>query len=96
MRYTVPQSLDIRNMNDQVVVRFGWPMYIRIALSLFITGMERVSETEEKVLAPGEMEQVILKKTALKLSDLEDSDLYGGRVMERGLICIGCHFWAVR
>lgn len=72
VRYTVPQSLDIRNMNDQVVVRFR---VVDVYKDRFISvyyGDERVSKRKKKVLAPGEMEQVILKKDSFKnYPDLE-------------------------
>ena len=72
VRYTVPQSLDIRNMNDQVVVRFrGADVYKDRFISVYY-GDERVSKRKKKVLAPGEMEQVILKKDSFKnYPDLE-------------------------
>lgn len=72
VRYTVPQSLDIRNMNDQVVVRFRVAdVYKERFISVYY-GDERVSKRKKKVLAPGEMEQVILKKDSFKnYPDLE-------------------------
>ena len=62
VRYTVPQSLDIRNMNDQVVVRFRVADVYKDRFISVYYGDERVSKRKKKVLAPGEMEQVILKK----------------------------------
>lgn len=72
VRYTVPQSLDINNMNDQVVVRFRVAdVYKERFISVYY-GDERVSKRKKKVLAPGEMEQVILKKDSFKnYPDLE-------------------------
>ena len=72
VRYTVPQSLDIRNMNDQVVVRFRVADVYKDRFISVYYGDERVSKRKKKVLAPGEMEQVILKKDSLKnYPDLE-------------------------
>ena len=71
-RYTVPQSLDIRNMNDQVVVRFRVADVYKDRFISVYYGDERVSKRKKKVLAPGEMEQVILKKDSFKnYPDLE-------------------------
>lgn len=66
VRYTVPQSLDIRNMNDQVVVRFRVADVYKDRYISVYYGDERVSKRKKKVLAPGEMEQVILKKDSFK------------------------------
>ena len=72
VRYTVPQSLDIRNMNDQVVVRFRVAEVYKDRFISVYYGDERVSKRKKKVLAPGEMEQVILKKDSFKnYPDLE-------------------------
>ena len=72
VRYTVPQSLDIRNMNDQVVVRFRVADVYKDRFISVYYGDERVSKRKKKVLAPGEMEQVILKKDSFKnYPDLE-------------------------
>ena len=65
VRYTVPQSLDIRNMNDQVVVRFRVADVYKDRFISVYYGDERVSKRKKKVLAPGEMEQVILKKIVI-------------------------------
>ena len=73
VRYTVPQSLDIRNMNDQVVVRFRVADVYKDRFISVYYGDERVSKRKKKVLAPGEMEQVILKKDSFKnYPDLEN------------------------
>ena len=72
VRYTVPQSLDIRNMNDQVIVRFRVADVYKDRFISVYYGDERVSKRKKKVLAPGEMEQVILKKDSFKnYPDLE-------------------------
>lgn len=72
VRYTVPQTLDIQNMNDQVVVRFRVADVYKDRFISVYYGDERVSKRKKKVLAPGEMEQVILKKDSFKnYPDLE-------------------------
>lgn len=62
VRYTVPQTLDVENMEDQITVRFRVAdVYKDRFISVYYDD-ERVSHRKKKVLAPGEMEQVILKK----------------------------------
>lgn len=62
VRYTVPQSLNISHMKDQLTVRFRVAdVYKDRYVSVYYDDM-RVSRRKKKVLAPGEMEQVIIKK----------------------------------
>ena len=62
VRYTVPQTLDTANMNDKVVVRFRvGDVYKDRYVSVYFDG-ERVLHRRKNVLAPGEMEQVVLTR----------------------------------
>lgn len=62
VRYTVPQSLDVSHMADLVTVRFRvGDVYKGRYVSVYYDGT-RVMHLKKKVLAPGEMEQVILQK----------------------------------
>ena len=62
VRYTVPQTLDTANMNDKVVVRFrAGDVYKDRYVSVYFDG-ERVLHRKKNVLAPGEMEQVVLTR----------------------------------
>ena len=62
VRYTVPQSIDTEAMADKLTVRFRVAdVYKNRSISVYFDG-ERVSSRKKRVLAPGEMEQVILKK----------------------------------
>ncbi len=62
VRYTVPQFLDIAHMQDKVTVRFRVAdVYKDRYISVYYDEV-RVSHRKKKVLAPGEMEQVVLKK----------------------------------
>ena len=72
VRYTVPQTLDVDNMKDQITVRFRVAdVYKDRYISVYYDG-ERIAHRKKKVLAPGEMEQVILKKDSFKdYPDLE-------------------------
>ena len=62
VRYTVPQTLDVDHMQDKVTVRFRVAdVYKDRYISVYYDDV-RVSHKKKKVLAPGEMEQVVLKK----------------------------------
>ena len=62
VRYTVPQRLDTEHMKDQITVRFRVAdVYKDRYISVYYDG-EQVSHKKKRVLAPGEMEQVIIKK----------------------------------
>lgn len=66
VRYTVPQKLDTENMKDQVTVRFRVAdVYKDRYISVYYDGA-RVFHKKKRVLAPGEMEQVVLKKDSFK------------------------------
>ena len=72
VRYTVPQTLDVENMEDKVTVRFRVAdVYKDRYISVYYDG-DLISRRKKKVLAPGEMEQVILKKDSFqKYPDLK-------------------------
>ena len=62
VRYTVPQTLDIINMQDSVTVRFRVAdVYRDRYITVYYDGVP-VIRRKKKVLAPGEMEQIVLKK----------------------------------
>ena len=66
VRYTVPQTLDVENMEDKVTVRFRVAdVYKDRCISVYYDG-DLISRRKKKVLAPGEMEQVILKKDSFR------------------------------
>ncbi len=66
VRYTVPQSIDTLHMQEQVTVRFRVAdVYHDRSISVYLDGT-RVQSRKKKILAPGEMEQVILKKEDLQ------------------------------
>ena len=73
VRYTVPQSIDTEAMSDKLTVRFRVAdVYKNRSISVYFDG-ERVSSRKKRVLAPGEMEQVILTKESLeKYPDLKE------------------------
>ena len=62
VRYTVPQTLDIINMQNSVTVRFRVAdVYRDRYITVYYDGVP-VIRRKKKVLAPGEMEQIVLKK----------------------------------
>ena len=66
VRYTVPQSIDTEAMADKLTVRFRVAdVYKNRSISVYFDG-ERVSSRKKRVLAPGEMEQVILTQESLE------------------------------
>ncbi|PJJ30616.1 NAD(P)/FAD-dependent oxidoreductase [Lacrimispora celerecrescens] len=66
VRYTVPQKIDVENMKDKVTVRFRVAdVYKDRFISVYYDDV-RVSHKKKKVLAPGEMEQIVLKKDSFK------------------------------
>ncbi len=71
VRYTVPQSLDLSRLEEKTIVRFRVAdVYKGRSIAVYYDG-ELVDKKKKRVLAPGEMEQVILKKeTLLKYPDL--------------------------
>lgn len=72
VRYTVPQTLDVANMKDTVVVRFRVSDVFKNRSIAVYYDDQLISRRKKKVLAPGEMEQVMLKKDSFaKYPDLK-------------------------
>ncbi len=70
VRYTVPQYLDPKHMKDQIIVRFRVDnVYKNRSISVYYDGV-KIQTKKKRVMAPGEMEQVILKKDSF--SDYPD------------------------
>lgn len=66
VRYTVPQKLCPAGMAEQVTVRFRVAdVYKDRFISVYYDGI-RVMKKKKHVLAPGEMEQVVLKRESLE------------------------------
>ncbi len=69
VHYTVPSSIDMQRMEQTQVVRFRvGNVYRDAAVEVAFDG-KVVSSRKKKVLAPGEMEQVILKKADLEQAE---------------------------
>jgi len=66
VRYTVPQTIDFDGMEDTLIVRFRVAdVYKNRFISVYYDD-NRVQHKKKKVLAPGEMEQVVLLKSSFK------------------------------
>ncbi len=66
VRYTVPSRIAVDRMKATQVVRFRVGNVYRDAAVEVWFGDKRVNSRKKKVLAPGEMEQIILKKADLE------------------------------
>ena len=62
VRYTVPQFLEMDGMRDSVTVRFRVADVYRDRYISVYYDDQLISRKKKKVLAPGEMEQVVLSK----------------------------------
>ncbi|MCR5796096.1 MAG: NAD(P)/FAD-dependent oxidoreductase [Solobacterium sp.] len=64
-RYTVPTTVNIDRMDDLLTVRFRvGAVYKNSFVSVYLND-ERIQHLKKRILAPGEMEQVILQKKKL-------------------------------
>lgn len=64
-RYTVPSTLDVDRMEDLLTVRFRvGAVYQDSYVSVYFDD-ERIMHNKKRIMAPGEMEQVILQKKKL-------------------------------
>ena len=65
VRYTVPQRLNPNTMSDKVTVRFRVANVYRDAAIAVYLNDERIMKKKKRIMAPGEMEQVVLDKAVL-------------------------------
>ncbi|MEG0688620.1 MAG: FAD-dependent oxidoreductase [Hungatella sp.] len=66
VRYTVPQTIDVEHMKAQVTVRFRVAeVYRDRFVCVFYDGIP-IGRWRKKILAPGEMEQIVLRKESLQ------------------------------
>ena len=71
VRYTVPSIIHPENMPDTLTVRFRvGGIYKNSFISVYF-GNQRVQHRKKPVMAPGEMEQVLLKKADLQNIDFD-------------------------
>ncbi|MGN8817998.1 NAD(P)/FAD-dependent oxidoreductase [Oribacterium sp. HCP28S3_H8] len=66
VRYTVPEMLDIENMDPEVVVRFRvGDVYRNKSISVYYDD-RKIRTIRKRVMAPGEMEQVMLTRDSFQ------------------------------
>lgn len=65
VRYSVPSAIDPTRMADKLTVRFRVANVFRDRYVSVYLGDERISHRRRQVMAPGEMEQVVLKRADL-------------------------------
>ncbi len=66
VRYTVPKNINVENMEDELTVRFRVGNVFKNAYISTYFNDTRVGHKKRRVMAPGEMEQVVLKKEELE------------------------------
>ena len=66
VRYTVPSSISPDLMDDKLTVRFRVGNVYKDRFVSVYLGEERISHRKKRVLAPGEMEEVVLKRADLR------------------------------
>ena len=65
VRYTVPQRIDTKNMKDKVTLRFRVDNIYKDRSIVLKLGDEEIIRRKKKVLAPGEMEQLVVDSSML-------------------------------
>ena len=65
VRYTVPTTVNLDRMDDLLTVRFRVGSVCKDAYVSVYIGDERIQHKKKRIIAPGEMEQVILQKKQL-------------------------------
>lgn len=73
VRYTVPETVSVSRMDERLTVRFRvGGVYKNCCVSVCFDG-EKISRRRKTVVAPGEMEEIVLTKEQLeKYPDLEE------------------------
>ncbi|WP_026507370.1 NAD(P)/FAD-dependent oxidoreductase [Butyrivibrio sp. MC2013] len=69
VRYTVPQSIDTLEMDDKLTVRFRVGSVIKDKKLCLYYDDDKVSSVNKRVMAPGEMEQIVIKKDSFNGRD---------------------------
>ena len=69
VRYTVPQKVNVMTMKDRLKIRFRVGDVYKDKFISVYAGEERIIHKKKKILAPGEMEEVLLEKAKFKSID---------------------------
>ncbi len=75
VRYSVPSTIHLENMTDTLTVRFRVGNVYRDKTLAVYVGDTRLQALKKRVMAPGEMEQVILVKSKLQEALAADSSI---------------------
>ena len=65
VRYTVPQKICVNNINDEVPLRFRVDKIYKNAAVVVYFNNEEAKRNKKMIYAPGEMEELVLKKQEL-------------------------------
>ncbi len=65
VRYTVPQEIDLLNMDENVVIRFRVGDVYRDKCLAVYYGDRKVKTTKKRIMAPGEMEEIVITRKSL-------------------------------
>lgn len=65
VRYTVPSSVNVANMPDKLPIRFRVGNVYRDSFISMYIGEERIIHKKKQIIAPGEMETLLLTKAML-------------------------------
>lgn len=65
VRYTVPNTICLENMEEQLTIRFRVRNIYRNAAIVARLGEQVLTQRKRPIMAPGEMEQIVLTKQAL-------------------------------
>ncbi|SFG24480.1 Thioredoxin reductase [Lachnospiraceae bacterium C7] len=68
-RYTVPSTINLDRMEDKLTVRFRVGQVYKGAYVSVYLDDQRIMHNKKKIMAPGEMEQVILLKNKLEAQE---------------------------
>lgn len=63
---TVPKTINVENMDDELTVCFRVVGVFKNSYISTYLNDKRISHKKRRVMAPGEMEQVVLKKEELR------------------------------
>lgn len=73
VRYTVPSSIDLNRAENLIKIRFRVASVYKNTYIVAYSGGKQILKVKKRVLAPGEMEQIILNKELL--SNLDSDEL---------------------
>lgn len=65
VRYTVPQEIDFSNMDDNIIIRFRVGDVYRDKHLVVYYNEQKNKSTKKRIMAPGEMEQIVISKNSL-------------------------------